>query len=184
MFNIHSLGNMNNVILNALKKVKGSTLVGITYTTIEKLPKKLDMGLVSRQVKGVVLLGASLDYEKIVNKRRLNEGKEPNFEAFSLPWGEWKEGFKGLLISHKGKDYVRFYCLNNRLKSSWYENGIEMQEERIAIVKDYKKSLAKSSRQGVENELIVRSIDIDNISSITLQGITTIAEYSEEVSAK
>lgn len=178
---------MNNVILEVLKGVKGCSLVGITYTTVEKLPKKLGLGVVTRQVKGVVLLGASLDYERIVNKRRAKEGKEPNFQALALPWGEWTKGFEGLLLNHKGKDYVRFYCLNNKLKSSWFEDGEQMSQERIEIVKAYKKGLAKSSRQAIENELVVRSIDADNITSITLQGVTTIANYcteTEKVSAK
>lgn len=47
-------------------------------------------------------------------------------EVESLPWGQWREGYEGLVIDHKGQEYVRFAAgtfANMKRSSSYLLNG-------------------------------------------------------------
>ena len=49
----------------------------------------------------------------------------------SLRWGEYVEGYEGLLIKHKDKFYVRFYTSPNRAKVTYFLNGEEVTKEEL-----------------------------------------------------
>ena len=40
-----------------------------------------------------------------------------------LPWGQWHPEYAGLVIQHKGKDYIRLYLGPNKSKTTYILNG-------------------------------------------------------------
>jgi len=40
-----------------------------------------------------------------------------------LPWGQWKQGHEGLILEHKGVDYVRLYLGPNKASVDYYLDG-------------------------------------------------------------
>ena len=51
--------------------------------------------------------------------------------AHELPWGQWKEGYKGLLLEHKNEDYLRLYFGPNKTETKYYIDGIEYTYQEL-----------------------------------------------------
>ena len=51
------------------------------------------------------------------NQRNIQAKVENNIKSLTheLPWGEWDEEHKGVLINHKGSVYLRLYTSPNKL---------------------------------------------------------------------
>jgi len=83
----------------------GAMPVGIVATTDAKARKTGNPhGVITKTVRAVGFVGA--DYETSVQNQTLAAGvKNPDFQADSLPWGEWLVPSK--VIQHKGKLYLR-----------------------------------------------------------------------------
>lgn len=82
-----------------------------------------------------------MDYTKIVNDKLVEEGKEPDFEAKKLPWGEY--ALDNLIIQHGENLYLRAYSENTINLIYKYKNGDLVEEEikdRIAEFLPPKKS--------------------------------------------
>ena len=111
---------------------KDRTTKSLSISDVLEHPKDLSIVAISKETKGVYSLNA--DYESIVNSRLKKNDYEQNFEAGSLPFGEWVPGSK-LLITHKGEYYIRLYPYEGENKSineisevtyfKVYSNGIE-----------------------------------------------------------
>lgn len=48
-----------------------------------------------------------------------------------LPWGTWQKGNEGLVIEHKGQNYIRLYTTPNKAKSRYYVDGVEVSLEGL-----------------------------------------------------
>ena len=95
--------------VNSVRNIKGCVFAHIEYTSVEKLPKKLGLGEVTKNVSGQVQL--NYDYENAVKNRLEKQGLPRTFSASSLPWGVWDTPNK--IIDNKGTLYLRFYCFKN-----------------------------------------------------------------------
>lgn len=49
----------------------------------------------------------------------------------SLPWGNWVDGYEGLLIENKGEVYVRLYTSPNKPNSKYFLNGKEISKDEL-----------------------------------------------------
>ena len=63
--------------------------------------------------------GISYQNQKSV-QAKVEEGKILTHE---LPWGQWHPEYAGLVIQHKGKDYIRLYMGPNKSKATYILNG-------------------------------------------------------------
>lgn len=63
--------------------------------------------------------GINYDKQKSV-QAKVDEGKILTHE---LPWGQWHPDYAGLIIQHKGNDYVRVYLGPNKAKATYILNG-------------------------------------------------------------
>ena len=111
------------------------------------------------------------NYEDEVNKRLAKEGKEANFKSGKLPWGELVEGTP--YISHKGETYLRVIAESKPARTAFYEKLDDGTYALIDIdtVQGYdvpaeKKETTPDPQGGLENQVIVRSINIENIVGI------------------
>ena len=121
------------------------------------------------------------NYERAVNNRLQKEGKEPNFTAQSLPWGEWLLPNK--IIVHKGSAYLRMYDFKGGVKSkSYYIDGNLATTEEIKVIKEYEESKNKPSntQQGLENEVKPTVVNLDSLISLKCD----IIDYNRDESKK
>lgn len=90
------------------------------------------------------------------SKMKAYEGKEVG----QLPWGQWLKGYEGLVIAHKGNNYLRVAsAYTNTTKSIYYHNEKEITKEQALELVGSKKLESKASD--------VYCIKFDNIVEIT-----------------
>lgn len=64
-----------------------------------------------------------IEYKNLKDvKEKVANGYELTHE---LPFGEWMEGQEGLILTHKGADYVRLYFGPNKTHTTYYIDGKE-----------------------------------------------------------
>ena len=83
------------------------------------------------------------DYEGVLKKRLISEGKiedAEHFESNKLPWGEWS--IPKYLIGHKGEDYLRVYrnegvtSKYDRAEYTW-SDGRSISEDEWKVIEGY-----------------------------------------------
>jgi hypothetical protein len=165
--------------VQSVKNIKGCVFAHIEYTAVEKLPKKVGLGVVTKRVSGEVQL--NYDYENAVNNRLEKKGLPRTFSANSLPWGTWKVPNK--IIEYKGSLYLRFYCVKGaKMNTDWYVDGRPMTDAEHTAMMQYKDTLkkgsAKQSAEGLdENQVEPRNVNMDNITALKC-GFVNYALYS------
>lgn len=155
-------------ILSVVVNAKVATFASVVATTEVKIPKKWGFTdvVTCKTEKGIQL---NYSYESAVNRHRKAEDKATDFVAESLPWGEWL--IPNLVITHKGKHYLRVYDYAHNVKSkTYYVGGREATEAEVAIITAWQKSKKHTSRQGVDNEVKPSVIEFGNIQYLACGG--------------
>lgn len=126
-----------------------------------------------RKVSRVVNSALGYDYETYVNARLERADLPSEFKASPLPWGEWVEGYEGIVISHKGKTYLRMTILpNTTAKPTYMVDGRVATDEELAVIKTFLQEPSYSNKQAacglVEQsaQVSVRAYAVENIISI------------------
>jgi hypothetical protein len=122
-----------------------------------------------------VLFG-NANYGRSVNKQRVREGLEPDFEPKELPYGEWLEGSSVVIVS-KGEYQLRYYpSLNPNYQYSekvyHYENGDELtDEEKNLFWTEYNPPKKGAGYyQGVQKGVEVRNVKFAGITRLVFAG--------------
>lgn len=159
-----------NLILS-IASLQGCKFAHIVTETSVKIPKKYGIiGEVTKVTDKIVQV--NYNYERAVNNRLQKEGKEPNFTAQSLSWGEWLIPNK--IIIHKGSAYLRMYDFRGGLKNrTYFVDGHTASDEEVKIIETYEDSKNKPSntQQGLENEVRPTVVNFDNIISLKCDDI-------------
>ena len=114
---------------------------------------------------------SNANYERAVNRQREREGKETDFETLPRVWGE-RVG-KSPVIQHKGQFYFAIHVKTLTSDVTYKDvNGNIVEKESIAPFLPKK----SPSRQGVENEIIVRTYKIESILKMRMKGATYIVK--------
>lgn len=139
-------------LFDILANINAASFVSVVSMTEPKMNKRgnpLANAKVVKLTKAVLQFGYS--YENAVNNR-IAEGE--SFEAESLPWGKWVEGFENKILEHKGEYYARFYEKKNDHREVYYlVNGELATEEEVAIIKQFtpKSYSNRQSEVGIED---------------------------------
>ena len=106
------------------------------------------------------------DYENAVNKQRGKEGLKKNFSSKSRAWGT-RIGDSSL-IEHKGEFYLEIRVLSS---SYLYETdeGVPLSDEEVELISKFLPP-SRPTRQGVENEIVVRTYNLSNIREVCYSG--------------
>lgn len=154
---------MNNKIFSIVCNAnKGAIAVVETLTNVN-IPKKWGLAEVTKYTHKRVQVG--YEYESAVNRRRLAEGVSGEFNALSLPWGEWL--VPNRVLTHKGKTYYRLYDIEKGIiEQTYYVGGKVATSEEMSIINAYLASKSHTSRQGVVHEVKPTAVDEGNIISI------------------
>lgn len=170
-----------NTIFNALASVKGHQFVGLVTETSVRMNKTGNpyFGRVTKVSTSRVSFNYS--YENACNNRAEKAGFERTFEAESLPWGQWIDGYANKLISHKGSIFVRFYKIpTETAKVVYYLDGAEVTDmatlnEILSYIPqraDYSKKQAEVGITDADKQCKPYAVGLENIVKITIGGIT------------
>ena len=163
--NLVNLSEREQDFINSISSLEGCKFAHVVTETSVKIPKKYELEKVTKVTDKIVQL--NYNYEKAVNNRLKKEGKEPNFTAQSLPWGEWIEPNK--IITHKGSVYLRMYDFDGGLKNrTYFVDGKVANDKQVKTIEDYEKSKNKGSntQQGLKNQVTPTAVNFDNIISL------------------
>ncbi len=144
-------------LVDLLSKIKGTTFVSIETTTVPKLKSGNPFSNLKKVSKVSGAIG--FNYSNSINNALAKEGKEKDFEAKPRKWGEKVVGTP--LVKHKDKFYLEMKAQNGQ--SDYFNNQGRVSKEDI---KPWE--YAKKSRQGLENEVIIRDYDLNNITRIKI----------------
>ena len=154
-----------------LREVKGARAVSVVTVTVPAMNKKVNgeinpyHGRVQKRTYRSVMIG--FRYQNSVNNQLDREGKETDFVAKPRQWGVHVDGTP--LIEHKGKFYLE--CKVERVIGNQYYVDGEMVED--SVVEPYITKRTPSARQaaaGVEKEVILIDVALENIETITMNG--------------
>jgi hypothetical protein len=121
---------------------------------------------ITKQVVYNMLLNAN--YQNMVNNARKREGKEDNFVSQENWFKKVNDGFNGSIVAKKSDEtclYLFFAC-NNSETQRYFVNGIEATQTEIETIKQFKQKSAKAVNQGLENDVVVRTIKMEGIEEI------------------
>lgn len=162
------------MLYDLLKDVKGCQFAHVTLKTSVKVPIKLGLGNVEKIFDGVVQLNYS--YKNGVNNRLEKIGATADFNALSLPWGNWEIPNK--VITNKGKRYMRYYLIkcsdeSKKPKVRFLVNGRAATDTEIATIKAYVNKYY-SNRQAAkgltENQVSPRAVEFCDVLEVSVGG--------------
>ena len=162
------------MLYDLLKEIKGCQFAHVVLKTKVGVPKKLGLGVVEKVFDGNVQLNYS--YENAVNNRLEKKGLQSDFDALSLPWGEWEIPNK--IVSHHGKQYMRYYLVrcsddNKKPKVRFLVNGRDTTDSEIDTIKPYvNKSYSKrqAAKGLTENQVSARVVEFCNVVEVSVGG--------------
>jgi hypothetical protein len=138
---------------------------GHKWVNVEmKRPVKVKKGKPVYWKTTVGVYGLNADYGSGVNTRLVKEGKEANFVAKELPWGEWD--VYPYSISHKGNKYLRLTCNHSAKPTVTYTDAdgkvVDIDTVKaVALAGEF--DVQENKSQGLENELKVFVIKEENL---------------------
>jgi len=104
-------------------------------------------------------------YANSVNNQRAREGSSETFEALPRKWGVRGPG---ALVEHKGSHYVELKVEKSLDYDYYSADGVEIESDDLA---PYLPTRRESSRQKTEKAIILRDYKVDNLISITYNGV-------------
>lgn len=144
-------------LVDLLGKVKGTTFVSIESVTTPKIKAGNPFIGLKKISKTSGAIG--FNYENSVNNALVKEGQANDFKAEPRKWGERVVGTP--LVKHKDKFYLEVKVQSG--ESDYFDDNGRVDNKDI---KPWE--YAKKSRQGLENEVILRDYDLSNITRIKI----------------
>lgn len=153
-------------LVDLLASVKGATFATLITETDARLKKTGNpFGDVRKVSRVNVCLG--FQYENAVNRQRVREGNEADFQAAPRQWGERKPGT--MLVEHKDKLYLETKVEHSLGYTFFDANGNELSAEQV---EPFLPTRSESSRQDTDKEILVRDYALESIRSLAIGGET------------
>ncbi|SIO60189.1 hypothetical protein SAMN05444166_6300 [Singulisphaera sp. GP187] len=151
-----------------LRGINEKTLVSLETLTEPRMTKKSDAGdpnpftgRLRKRTRMDCYLGSN--YAKEVNERREREGKPADFVSKPRAWGKAIEATP--LIEHKEELYLE-YLVDQVHQVNYEVDGFIVPE---SLVEPWLVDGSKSSRQGLENQAIIRTAKLANVVDVQIQ---------------
>lgn len=110
------------------------------------------------------------NYQNRVNNARISEGKEADFNSVENWHMKVYDSFNGSIVANKSNMSDRYLLMivNNSKTHKYFVDGVEATPEQLEIIKTYKQKSNKATNQGLENDIICRTIKISGIRQINV----------------
>lgn len=144
---------------------KNTYLVGSNYQKLQNNRIKK----AAKEILTAVQLSGGNDVAEMILSGILDKAKEGTaFESKGLPWGEWVEGFEGILIRHEKEGEEKFYLrvyneTNGKGTSTFYTPSAEILDINSKECQVFRK--AEKKKSGKVNELkeaLGKILDLNN----------------------
>jgi hypothetical protein len=157
-------------LINDGGKATFATLLGRVEEKLLKTNNSLKNSLIEKEMVYNVQLNCN--YQNSVNNRREKEGQERDFISKENWFEKQFDGFNGSIVKHKKVDkfYLMFICKDTKLVN-YYVDGNIATVEQMDIIKNFKPKQSKPLNQGIEDNVIVRTISLDNIIELKTNGM-------------
>lgn len=174
-------------VLETRKGARIITLVTITVPAMRKSDNPY-FGLVERVVRRNGMCGAG--YESSVNRRREKEGQPADdeglvmqFTSLPLPWGE-HDGPHFVKHTPKNATEPKYYLKflpNRNLQDQWRHALTKQPYEPadVEAIKTFLRVSGGSSRQEIANQVDWRTIALDSIEQITIDGELYVIDHPQ-----
>lgn len=163
-----------HAIERILADLNGADFIGIDTMADVKLNKTLNgdrkqinphFGRVTKKVTGSnVMVSTNKNgsvYERMVNRRLAQEGKEGGFEVQQRKWGT-RIGTTPF-IEHGEKKYLEVFFLHAG-ETEYFLDGVKIEKSDILGLPAA--SSTEEQQGGLENQVIIRTISFDSIRTI------------------
>ena len=164
-------------LIEKLQNKAGTAIVGLLALTDAKANKTNNpFGDIFKQVRAVGFVG--VNYEASVNREAGRQGGQADFQADSLPWGQWLVPNK--VIEHKGEFYLRTQTTpgtrrNCPAKVLCYRDaaGHFLNKEKVKpFLPVARESNKQQEETGIEKTVWVRTYKFSSIQKIRIGGET------------
>lgn len=132
--------NTNLIISKIASKNKGQFFkIGYITDVPMSAKGKKEGHIVLKYTRATVRWGINFSNIKAVQERRAESVVEKT--EHDLPWGTWSATHPGLVIEHKGIEYIRLYTTPNKNRSTFYLDGrpidVEVLKKTGYIIPSY-----------------------------------------------
>lgn len=147
------------------RTVKGTMAVSVDAVTVPDM-RKTGNPYIGRVLKHCTMNGLiGFDYENAVNNQAKREGLAGEREAKPRQWGVLTPD--RLFVTHKGSYYLQMK-VQSASDPVYFLDGKEIAVETIKGFMPVKK--ASSTQEGLEKEVIVRDVKLENVKGIRFNG--------------
>jgi hypothetical protein len=167
----------NKVCIETLKAFindGGKATHGRIVAIVEQKMLKRGNPLKDMEITKLVTYVARLNnnYQNSVNNALKREGKDANFVSKENWFTTIFDSFNGSLVAKKSDTNCTYLkmIVNYAKTHAYFVNGVEATEEQLEVIKQFKQSSSPTS-QGLDTEIIVRTIKTENIISVKTGGI-------------
>lgn len=157
--------------------MKNTTITSDLSLVIETAPtmRKTDNPYAGKVTKHTIMqVRLNHDYQGEVNDRRLLEGKEANFHAKPLAWGQrvmTEDGNRTPLIENKGQLYLHCQVLKSG-KPTYLVDGHPATDDEFAQILAFMPEKDDGKSQGVDDPVIVRTFKLESVIALIVDGRT------------
>ena len=163
-----NLNEKEQTILNAINDGGSATFATIIAEVEQKVLKRGNP-LASAKITKLVDYKFSLNciYENAVNSQRKKENKDADFIAKSNWHTKVYDTKNGSIVANKNNMDSRYLSgiVNGAETLKYFIDGIEANKEQIEVIKQFKQK-SSTPNQGLDNEIIFRTIKIEGIKEV------------------
>ena len=146
---------------------RGNEAINIVIRTVPKM-KKTDNPYFGQITKvSVMNVNINFDYENAVNNRLQKEGKSRDFQSAPRSWGTPIAGTPLVVKEGTPNTYPNFRPIKTIEVKYFHNDGREIAKSDL---EPWLPNRSGSSRQGTDETVQVRTVDVANIQSIKMRG--------------
>lgn len=168
----------NNIeILKAILNDGGSYAMAIIVAIVSQTMQSLKSGCPYKKgqitKKVTYTVGLNGVYANAVNNQRVREGKCADFVPKEAWFTRVFDTNNGSIVAKKSDEtclYLFFACKSAETHE-YYIDGKLANDDETATIKKFKAVQSKSASQGLDTDIIVRTVAIENINSVHANGV-------------
>jgi hypothetical protein len=165
----NSLNNKEQQIIDAIND-GGSATFATIVAKVEQKMLKTNNPLRNSKIEKLVNYKFTLNaiYSNAVNSQRKKEEKDANFVAKQNWHSKVYDTKNGAIVCNVKNTDKRYLSgiVNNAEIITYFVDGIEATKEEVEIIKEFRQKQSKPTNQNLENDIIFRVIEIDNIKKV------------------
>jgi hypothetical protein len=165
------LSQKEQIIFKAINDGGSATFANVLAVVEEKMLKTnnpLKNCAITKLTEYRVSLNSN--YSNRVNNSLIREGKEADFKVKENWHTKVYDSFNGSIVAKKSDMTCRYLemIVENSITHKYFVDGVEATPEQVEVIKTYKQKSNKPTNQGLDKDVICRTIKISGIKQINV----------------